>query len=588
MKILITSDCYVPTINGVVTSIINLKTGLETLGHEVRVLTLSSTGKNEIKGNNYYIGSVSGEVIYPDVRIKIAPCKRIMRHIYDWKPDIIHSQTEFSTFPVAKTISKKLNIPLVHTYHTVYEDYTHYFSPSKTVGKKVVRQFTRAVARHCDAIVAPTTKVQSMLMGYALRSPVKVTPSGINLSKFKQEIAQEELDALRAELSIPKDYKILLSVSRVSKEKNIEELITYLTNRTMEKTVFLIVGDGPRLEDLKALVHTLHAEDKVLFAGMVDPERIPLYYRLADVFLSASNSETQGLTYIEALASGTPLLCRKDDCLKDILVEGENGFFYETEEDFHTHLSQYCAPCESQALALASPHTIQTSVEKFSIEHFAKSIEEIYLELINSRTYYSGRGRHIGTFGSIASLVLCIFFTCYGYQNGWFTSVESLQELVTQVGIFAPLLFIFLQITQVVVPIIPGGLGCLAGVILFGGLYGFVYNYIGICIGSLLVFAISKNFGQRVMHLMFSRQLIHKYQSWTSKKDRFNKMFTWAIFLPVAPDDFLCYLAGTTQMSWRYFTGTILAGKIPSIAAYSFGLTVIWQRVVTLLGTVSV
>lgn len=587
MKILITSDCYVPTINGVVTSIINLKTGLEAMGHEVRVLTLSSTGKNEIKGTDYYIGSVSGEVIYPDVRIKIAPCKRIMRHIYDWKPDVVHSQTEFSTFPIAKAVSKKLNIPLLHTYHTVYEDYTHYFSPSKTVGKKVVRQFTRAVSKHCDAIVAPTTKVQSMLMGYGLNSPVKVTPSGIDLSKFKQEIQQAELDALREELSIPKDYKILLSVSRVSKEKNIEELIIYLSDSAVEKTVFLIVGDGPRLEDLKALVHSLHAEDKVIFTGMVDPKKIPLYYRLADVFLSASNSETQGLTYIEALASGTPLLCRKDDCLKDILEEGKNGFLYETEEEFEEQLMQYCSPCESKELDMASD-TLQSSVSKFSIEHFAKSIEGIYIELINGRACYGGRGKHIGTVGSIASLVLCVVLTCYGYQKGWFTSVESLQELVTRVGMFAPLLFVLLQITQVVIPIIPGGLGCLAGVILFGGLHGFVYNYIGICIGSLLVFAISKSFGQRVMHILFSRQLIHKYQNWTSKKDRFNKMFAWAIFLPVAPDDFLCYLAGTTQMSWRYFTSTILAGKILSIAAYSFGLTVVWQRAVALLGTLSV
>lgn len=587
MKILITSDCYVPTINGVVTSIINLKTGLEALGHEVRVLTLSSTGKSEIKGTDYYIGSVSGEVIYPDVRIKIAPCKKMMRQIYDWKPDIVHSQTEFSTFPIAKAVSKKLNIPLLHTYHTVYEDYTHYFSPSKTVGKKVVRQFTRVVSKHCDAIVAPTTKVQSMLMGYGLNSPVKVTPSGIDLSKFKQEISQAELDALREELSIPKDYKILISVSRVSKEKNIEELITYLANSELKKTVFLIVGDGPRLEDLKALVHSLHAEEKILFTGMVAPEKIPLYYRLADVFLSASNSETQGLTYIEALASGTPLLCRKDDCLKDILEEGKNGFLYETEEKFQAQLAHYCCipATKEQGLLVTA---IQSSVSKFSIEHFAKSIEGIYIELINNRTCYGGRGGHIGTIGSIASLLLCGVLTFYGYQSGWFTSVESLQELVTKVGVLAPLLFIVLQITQVVFPIIPGGLGCLAGVILFGGVHGFLYNYIGICIGSLLVFAISKSFGQRVMHFLFSRQLIHKYQNWTSKKDRFNKMFAWAIFLPVAPDDFLCYLAGTTQMSWRYFTGTILTGKILSIAAYSFGLTVVWQRAVALLETLPI
>ena len=135
---------------------------------------------------------------------------------------------------------------------------------------------------------------------------------------------------------------------------------------------------------------------------------------------------------------------------------------------------------------------------------------------------------------------------------------------------------------QVVGPILPGGLGCLAGVLLFGPWWGFVYNYIGICAGSLMAFAIARNCGKPLLPLLFSQKTIDKYSRWTEQQNRFTRLFALAIFFPVAPDDFLCYLAGTTNMTWRCYTAIILLGKPASIALYSLGLTVIWQHVTAL------
>lgn len=184
---------------------------------------------------------------------------------------------------------------------------------------------------------------------------------------------------------------------------------------------------------------------------------------------------------------------------------------------------------------------------------------------------------------SIVGFALCIAVALWAWQAGVLTSQDRLQALVASAGAAGALLFVAFQMVQVVVPILPGGLGCLAGVLLFGPVGGFVYNYIGICIGSLVAFGIARNCGKPLLPLLFSEKTITKYSRWAEERNRFARLFALAIFLPVAPDDFLCYLAGTTEMTWRRFTTIILLGKPFAIALYSLGLTVVWRQVAALL-----
>lgn len=184
---------------------------------------------------------------------------------------------------------------------------------------------------------------------------------------------------------------------------------------------------------------------------------------------------------------------------------------------------------------------------------------------------------------SLCGLVICVITAVWAWRAGLLTSQERLQALVAGCGAAGALVFVAFQAVQVVVPILPGGLGCLAGVLLFGAVNGFLYNYIGICVGSLMAFAIARNCGKPLLGLLFSEKTIAKYSAWTEDNGRFVRLFAWAIFLPVAPDDFLCYLAGTTEMSWRRFTAIILLGKPFAIAMYSLGLTVVWQHVTAML-----
>jgi len=169
---------------------------------------------------------------------------------------------------------------------------------------------------------------------------------------------------------------------------------------------------------------------------------------------------------------------------------------------------------------------------------------------------------------SLIGLAICVAVAVWGWQTGILTSQEKLQELVMKWGFAGALLFTAFQAVQVVVPVLPGGLGCLVGVVLFGPIWGFTYNYVGICIGSLLAFAVAKSCGRPLLYLLFSEKTIEKYDAWTEKRDRFAKLFFWSIFLPIAPDDFLCYLAGTTTMTWKRYTAIILLGKPWCILAY--------------------
>ena len=170
---------------------------------------------------------------------------------------------------------------------------------------------------------------------------------------------------------------------------------------------------------------------------------------------------------------------------------------------------------------------------------------------------------------TVLLLAGCVAMGIVGYRRGAFSSVEALQAWMDSYGIWAPIIFILLQAVQVIIPIIPGGVTLLGGVILFGPWWGFVYNYIGIIAGSFAVFAISRSYGKPLMYRLFKRETIEKYENWTSNHGRFTKLFAIAIFIPGAPDGLICYLAGTTEMTWKVYSLIILIAKPASIALYS-------------------
>ena len=396
MKILITTDWYKPVINGVVTSVLNLTEQLESRGHEVKVLTLSRNCHSYKEENVIYAGSVGMGKIYPQARVKIpVVAKEYMEELMQWHPDLIHSQCEFSTFFLAKKIAGELNIPIVHTYHTVYEDYTHYFSPQKAWGRSLVQMMTRKLSVQVDAMIAPSEKIEHILNGYQVSCPVDVVPSGIDTEKYKKRIGDGSREALREKYGIGKDEMVLVYVGRMAKEKNIEELLWYQKS-VQDNVKLVLVGDGPYRETLEMKAKEYGVEQSVIFTGMVSPKEVAGYYQIGDLFASASTSETQGMTYDEALAGGVPLLCRKDDCLKDVITEGTNRTIaLETKE---VDIAYEIDPIDLQFVECIQKWRELNEYEKqsirnaavqaadqFSSENFAGRVEQVYLAVLEEK-----------------------------------------------------------------------------------------------------------------------------------------------------------------------------------------------------------
>ncbi len=377
MKILITTDLYATSTNGVVTSVKSLARGLTERGHEVRILTLSEDSHAHIDGNVTYIGSHSLPV-YPGVRMTLNRRHPYIKELIAWKPDVIHTQCELFTFRFARRISRCTGAPIVHTYHTLYEQYIGYILPGKKFGAWVVRTLSRKILNKCARVIAPTEKVRTVLLGYGVTSPIEVIPSGIELSRHREGISPEVRLQGRAEWGLTASDCVLLNLGRLGTEKNLDELIGYfaVACETNSRLRFLIVGDGPARAELEKHVKKLNVTEKVIFTGMVPPDRTHEYYRLGDLFVSASTSETQGLTYIEAAANGLPLLCRRDPCLCDVIEEGKNGAVYDSETDFFARLAELTAnPATLAQMGAASAQL----VEKFDRPVFAASAEATYV-----------------------------------------------------------------------------------------------------------------------------------------------------------------------------------------------------------------
>lgn len=376
MKILITTDLYKPSINGVVTSILNLEKELTEQGHEVRILTVSTDNRSHQEGNVYYVKSMPSH-IYPEVRVPFSRANAMVKELVDWNPDVVHSQCEFFSYGFAKRIVEATGASFVHTYHTLYEQYTEYIPLGKRIGRAALAKWMKTRLKNVDTIIAPTKKVENTLLKYGVTQDIEIIPTGIHLEKFNETVSEEKVEMLKKELDIEKEDKVLLSLGRLGFEKRIDELLYGMKElvKTEEHVKLLIVGGGPARESLEELTEELGLRKYVRFAGMVKPEEVKTYYCLGDVFVCASTSETQGLTYIEAAASGLPLICRKDPCLYGVLEEGGNGYSYNDIYRFAKYARENIH--NDTWLKTAGEHSRRIA-ENYGTEQFGKKVSAIY------------------------------------------------------------------------------------------------------------------------------------------------------------------------------------------------------------------
>ncbi len=383
MNIGLFTETYYPEINGVAYSVYMLKTELEEIGHTVYVFTTTTPGAPEFEHNVFRVPSLPCFFI-TERRVGLFYQPKLASLIKKLNLDLIHTHTEFSLGIFGRIMAKELKLPTVHTYHTIYEDYTHYITHFKTLDKRAkafVRVFTKICCNTVEQVIVPTEKVKELLLKYSVYRDISIVPTGVNLKKFNPELyPKEEVLKLRQHFGLKAEDKVLLYLGRISKEKNIAEIIEAMPEymRTREQVRFLIVGGGPEMENLKETVAEQKMQDKIIFTGSQPWDNIGLFYQLGDVFVSASQSETQGLTYIEAMAAGLPVVARKDKCLEDILKPGWNGFDFTDRAGLTEGLDAVFFNKNN----IPFGENARLKVRKYASEEFARNVEIVYEEVM--------------------------------------------------------------------------------------------------------------------------------------------------------------------------------------------------------------
>ena len=382
MRIGLFSDTYTPEINGVVSSVLMLKEGLEDLGHEVWVFAPGHPATSDDDDHIVRIPSMP-LVVLPERRVATPLEIGLIRKIRSLNLDIVHTHTEFGVGSFGFRAASKFDIPHVHTYHTVYEEYTHYVALRifDAPAKVAVRQFTRLVCERCERIVAPTQKTKDLLVRYKVGVPIDVAPTGVDLARFymPSESDRPRLADLKKSLGIDGFKHVILSLGRVAPEKSIVHLFEMVAPylRAHKESCFLVVGGGPSLKDLEKLRDTFGLAEQVVFTGEVPWSSVPDYYRIADVLVGNSHTETQGLTFIEALASGVPLVVRYNACFDGILEDGVSGTLFTDEKIFESELNRTLNDDAHRKCRIEHGLNAAQNVSK---ESFARNIESVYLK----------------------------------------------------------------------------------------------------------------------------------------------------------------------------------------------------------------
>ena len=342
MRIGLFTDTYPPFINGVSTSVFMLKKALEKQGHQVFVVTLNNSSVHYQFDDNKTVLRIPGLPIgFYDYRVTTIYPVRALNIIRKWKLDVIHSHTEFSVGTFARIIARQYNIPLVHTYHTMYEDYTHYITKGyfNNSSKKIVEYLSKF---YCDKtaneLIVPTKKTYDLFKKkYEVNKNIHIIPTGIEIDRFYTEnIDNKKLEKLRKKLNLDKDSINIIYVGRLAEEKNVDLLLDGHKKivKHNDKVNLIIVGDGPDIDKYKEKAKTLGIDGNVIFTGKVPWEEVPLYYHLGKMFATASKSETQGLTVIEAMAAGIAPICIDDESFRDTVVDDLNGKIFFKEEEY--------------------------------------------------------------------------------------------------------------------------------------------------------------------------------------------------------------------------------------------------------------
>jgi 1,2-diacylglycerol 3-alpha-glucosyltransferase len=383
MNIGIFTDCYTPTKNGVVTSIVHLKEGLELRGHKVIIFTVDSPQYEETDPSIYRFPSIPFNATI-QIRIGIVHQRFINRVVQQERLDILHTHTEFTLGLAAKRTARRLKLPLVHTAHTMYEDYRHYLFFGKLISAKVIRRLLNWFLCNYDVVVCPSKKMQRYFTSFLPAIKTVVIGNGVSQKRFQPwRLTQKEKSHIRNTFGMNSSDQIMVYVGRIAQEKRIVELLNALTpflqKNPQYKAVF--TGNGPAYTKMLHTAEKHNVRQQVIFTGYVDWEHIHTIYSIADIFVTASLSENHPMTLIEASMCGLPIVARRDESYNGLIEDGYNGYLTDSDQELAVRASHILkSPKQWQTF---SQSALRIS-EKFTTEIHVEKIEALYRQVLRN------------------------------------------------------------------------------------------------------------------------------------------------------------------------------------------------------------
>ena len=384
MNIALFTDTYLPDINGVVTSIHTLRLALEKEGNTVYIVTTNqSISKTSFEDNVLRLPGLELRGLYGYRMSSPLHLSVMNNEIRKMELDVIHAHTEFGIGLFARICARILSVPLVSTYHTTYEDYTHYVNRLDIdfvddIARNAVSRLSRLYVDSGQCVIAPSLKTEEMLRSYHIRSEIFVIPTGLELQKFdRSNTSAERIAEIREECGIG-EGKMLLFLGRIAHEKSVGVLIEAMEYARADNASLklVIIGDGPDLNEMKTLTEKKGLQDYVYFGGRKEASEVPAYYHAADIFASASMTETQGLTYIESLASSTVVCASDARVVEGLVIEDSTGYIFNDSRELYEKVVRHLSKPPAQQEEMAE-NALKLS-ETYDSRIFAGRVTEAY------------------------------------------------------------------------------------------------------------------------------------------------------------------------------------------------------------------
>ena len=374
------TDTYVPQINGVATLLPILDRLLTRLGHEVYIFAPSYDRPRAYRESDHIFRYPAFPFLYHRESRVTIPYHRGARKVFA-KLDVVHSHTPFTMGVLAIRVSRRFDLPHLHTYHTLFTEYLHYLPRYLRPSPEWVKRISRAFCNRCDGVTVPSTPMKEELLSYGVTVPIYVLLFGMDVEIFQRP---PKVD-VRKELGIESNERVLLCAGRLSKEKNVDFVLRAF-RRVLEHTRdvrLVIVGDGPARAELERLAKELQLGDRVIFTGYRPWEVLVDYYKTSDLFVYGSKTETQGIVFTEAQAAGLPVVAVGEMGALEAVKDGTTGLL--VPEDEKAFAEAVLRLLGDRTLYEQMSRAARELSEQNSIQRSVERLVEIYDELIATR-----------------------------------------------------------------------------------------------------------------------------------------------------------------------------------------------------------